>query len=180
MFYQARRRGEDKAAALEFALAHSGLPIIMTSLTTAGGLVSFVSADVAPISDFGWVTPIGVLISLLLTLSLLPAMIAVIPMRTADAERQDSVSQRTLVAVGVFSIQRRGIVLLAWTALLLLSFGGMSRLTLGTDMVKWFPPQDEMRQSIEFINDEVGGAGNLELLIRAKGENALYDPVLLE
>ena len=42
---QARRRGDDEEAAVSYALSHSGLPIIMTCLTTAGGLASFAAAE---------------------------------------------------------------------------------------------------------------------------------------
>ena len=81
IFFQRRRPGDDKEDAIAFALGHSGLAIVMTCLTTAGGLVSFAAAEIAPIADFGVFAPVGVVMALLFTLVLLPAFTAVFPMR---------------------------------------------------------------------------------------------------
>ena len=48
----------------------------MTSLTTAAGLWSFSFSGVAPVADLGLFASGGVLIGLLFTLVLLPALIA--------------------------------------------------------------------------------------------------------
>ena len=85
IFYQRLRAGESREDAIARALGHSGLAIMMTSLTTAAGLASFLSADLAPIADFGVIGPIGVLLALLFTILLLPALIALFPMRAAPA-----------------------------------------------------------------------------------------------
>ena len=102
IFYQALRRGEAQGDAVAYALEHSGLPILMTSLTTAGGLLSFIPAALAPISHFGVVSPIGVLLALLFVLVLLPALLVVVPVRRVgrDGSVGNTASQRLLVAVG--------------------------------------------------------------------------------
>ena len=69
IYVQALRRGYNKEEALAYSLSHSGPAIVMTNLTTAGGLASFYVAELGPISDFGIVAPIGVAISLIFTIS---------------------------------------------------------------------------------------------------------------
>jgi predicted RND superfamily exporter protein len=179
IFYQASRRGDDKASAISFALAHSGLPIVMTSVTTAGGLISFTSAALKPISQFGVVTPIGVMLSLVYVLTLLPALMALIPMGSARTEEENTASQRALVNIGAFATRRSTLVLLAWGLLIVGSIGGITRLEMGHDMVRWFPPNDHQRRSIDFLNKELGGAVSFELLVTAHKENALHSPELL-
>jgi predicted RND superfamily exporter protein len=179
IFYQARRRGDDEESAVSFALAHSGLPIIMTCLTTAGGLLSFVPAALRPISHFGAITPVGVLISLFFTLTLLPAMIAVFPMRAATARRDNTVTQRLLLRVGALSTGHRGLVVAAWAALLLFSAAGLTRLTLNHHMLEWFPAGDATKEATIFLNEKMGGAASLELLIATGRENGFHEPELL-
>jgi predicted RND superfamily exporter protein len=179
MFYQSQRRGDDKSTSIAYSLSHSGLPIIMTSLTTAGGLISFMPAALRPMSHFGWITPIGVLFSLFFVLTLLPALVALFPMSDTDPTRNDTASQRALVATASFSMRHGRFVLFAWGALITLSIAGMFRLTLGNDMIKWLPAHDDMRQAIEFLNDEFGGGASIEVLVSAQSENALHDPELL-
>ena len=52
-------------------------PVLMTSLTTAMGLLSFIWADIAIIAQLGYIAPVGVMLALVYTLILLPALIAV-------------------------------------------------------------------------------------------------------
>ena len=53
IFYRHLRDQGNKREAIGYALGHSGLAILITSLTTAGGLLSFSPVKVAPVSDLG-------------------------------------------------------------------------------------------------------------------------------
>ena len=179
IFYQARRRGEDEESAVSYALAHSGLPIIMAALTTAGGLLSFAPAALRPTSHFGIFTPSGVVISLFLTLTLLPALIAVFPMRASEPRSGDSLSQRLLLRVGAFSTRYpRGMVLF-WALLLVTALVGTTRLNIGHHILGWFPDEDPMYKASVLINEQFGGAGNYEVIVSTGEEDGLKDPELL-
>ena len=41
-------------------------------------------------ASIGWVTPVGILLSLFFVLTLLPALMMLFPMRTAPAQREDA------------------------------------------------------------------------------------------
>ncbi len=71
----------DKRESLKYTLGHSGLAIAMTSVTTAIGVGSFSGSEVAPISDLGMFASLGVMISLFLTLTLLPALLSITKMK---------------------------------------------------------------------------------------------------
>jgi len=179
IFYQARRRGEDEENAVVYALAHSGLPIIMTCLTTAGGLLSFIPAALRPISHFGTFTPIGVIASLFFTLTLLPAMIAVFPMSTAVAREENTASQRLLLRIGSFSTRRASLVIAVWAVILIGACVGLTRLVLGHHMLEWFPKRDPIYQATTLLNEELGGGVSYELLVVSGEENGFHDPELL-
>ncbi|RWX45488.1 MMPL family protein [Candidatus Electrothrix aarhusensis] len=90
-FHRFRKNKGDKAEAVEYAIGHSGLAVLMTSLTTAGGLLSFSTADVAPIADLGIYAAAGVMLALFYTLVLLPSLLALIPLK----ERKEKTAQKT-------------------------------------------------------------------------------------
>ena len=180
IFYQALRRGDAKPDAIAYALAHSGLPIIMTSLTTAGGLISFMPAALRPISHFGWVTPVGVLMALGYTLTLLPAAMALIPMKAAEARRDHTLSQRLLVAAGRFSTRNARTVVAAWALAIAIAVTGIVQLHLGHHMLEWFPEDAPIRQAMEFANDELGGPMAYEIVIDTGGAKGWQDPALLD
>ncbi|MCK5854183.1 MAG: MMPL family transporter, partial [Sulfurovaceae bacterium] len=73
IFFDRFNANGDKKEALSYTLGHSGLAIAMTSITTAIGVGSFAGSQVAPISDLGIFASLGVMVSLVLTLTLLPA-----------------------------------------------------------------------------------------------------------
>jgi hypothetical protein len=100
-------------------------------------------------------------------------------MSAAREESEDTKSQRALIGIGAFSSQRSGLVLVAWTLFVVISIAGISRLTIGHDMVKWLPPIDSQRQAITFLNENLGGAATFEVLISSPNENGLHDPELL-
>ncbi|MFC1602554.1 RND family transporter, partial [Pseudomonadota bacterium] len=74
IFFSRLQQGDEKEESIVYAMRHSGLAIVMTSLTTAAGLASFAGAEVAPISDLGILASSGVLLSLFFTIVLLPAL----------------------------------------------------------------------------------------------------------
>jgi predicted RND superfamily exporter protein len=84
IFHQQLRRGQAKATALRLAMGHAGVPIVFTSLTTAGGLMSFLSSDMAPVHTIGIFAPIGVAFAFFYSIILLPALVAILPARSCD------------------------------------------------------------------------------------------------
>ena len=51
------------------------LPILYTVLTTICAFLSLVFSGIKPIIDFGWMMTLGLIVSLLVTFLLLPALI---------------------------------------------------------------------------------------------------------
>jgi len=182
IYYQARRRGDSKEDGIADALGHSGLAVIMTSLTTAGGLLSFVTAELLPISHFGVFAPIGIMVALVYTLTLLPAMMAVSPGRTGEASKAKPAlfSQRLLVGSGLWATRHANIVVGATAVLIVLSLFGASRIAISHSPVDWFPEGDSVRTGMETMSSNMGGMGNFEILIDTGNVNGFHDPVLLK
>jgi len=67
IFYSRIDKNQSKEEAIAFTFRHSGLAIMMTSLTTAGSLISFIPAKILPITDLGIYAPVGVLLALFFT-----------------------------------------------------------------------------------------------------------------
>ena len=63
IFYRRFQEGSDAEDAMAYALGHSGLAIVFTSLTTAAGLLSFSFAKLTAIADIGLFGALGVMLA---------------------------------------------------------------------------------------------------------------------
>lgn len=69
------RGGKSKIAALKQAYREVGIATFLTSLTTAIGFFTLLTASVGPIQDFGLYTGLGVFVAYILAFTLLPAVL---------------------------------------------------------------------------------------------------------
>lgn len=175
--YQALRRGNQKNESIRHAYSHSGLAIVMTSLTTAAGLASFSFAGVAPIADLGIFASIGVLFSLWYTLTLLPALLAIIALKEIESDKAHSKNRvdRLLEFLADFSIDHHRKILIAAAILLAIAIYGAVQVRFSHQVLNWLPEDLNVRISTEVIDRELKGSVVLEVLLDTGMENGLYD-----
>ncbi len=182
-FHRFRKNQGDKAEAVEYAVGHSGLAVLMTSVTTAGGLLSFSTADVAPIADLGIYAASGVMLALIYTVVLLPPLLSLIPLKQKKRDEDTqavSLLDGILSAVGRFATQNPKIILTITAVILAVSFVGMTRIKFSHDVVRWFPEKSPVRIATETIDHEMRGSIALEVILDTGKVNGLYDPDLLQ
>ena len=167
--------------ALADALHHSGLAIVMTALTTAGGLVSFVVAEIQPVADLGIFAPLGIGLGVTYCMVLLPALLHCLPLKRLaprDSDRPDWI-ERVLTKIGDRCVHRPRTVLACMSAILVVALLGTTRLDFSYDPISWFPLEHPVRAGTEFANEELGGAVSLEVVIDSGRENGLHEPDFL-
>ncbi len=182
MFFRYFDHHENKRDAIAHALSHSGLAITMTSLTTAAGLLSFSASEVAPISDLGLFSAGGVLISLIYSLVLLPALIAIIPIKHKKDIKSVSrikVMDTVLLKIADFSTSNHKLIIGIAVLAFLIAIGGLLKTTFYHDPLKWLPESWDTRKATELVDIKLKGSGFLEVIIDTGEVNGLYDPKLM-
>jgi predicted RND superfamily exporter protein len=179
LYYQRRRDGEDKATAIAGAFHHSGPAVLMTSLTTAGAMLSFLSAPLAPIANIGVLVPAGVMIALGMTVTVLPTMLRLLPERSVPARRRLAVLDHLIVGSGAWATRRPWTAVAASAVVLVVSVTGAVRAHFSHNPVRWFPKSDSFRVSTEHLNERLGGILALEVLFDTGREDGAKDPRLL-
>jgi predicted RND superfamily exporter protein len=182
LVFQRLRRGESKEDALIYALSHSGLAIVMTSLTTAAGLASFAGAKVAPIADLGLFSAVGVMLSLLYTLMLLPALVAIFPLKQkkgVDPGNSPGVFDRFLDWVARLTTTWPKIIATI-SLLILIGFAtGIPQINFSHNLLAWLPDSMPVRVSTEVIDHNLRGSVALEVILDTGKENGLYNQKVL-
>ena len=183
IFYLARGAGRGLEDSIAHSMRHSALAILMTSLTTAGGLASFVTAELAPVGDIGRYAPIGVMLAFVYTVVLMPALMVILPMGQPVERGSGSLAarlgegvDRTLRGTGAWSARHRLSVLIGAGALSAAALAGASFLHLSHNPMEWFPEEEEVLIATDLVNDRFGGANAMEVLIDFGREGALKSP----
>ena len=181
VFFRSLEAGRSREEALVGSLGHVGLAILLTSLTTAGGLASLASAGLAPVVHFGIFGPLGVLYAFFFTLVLIPALLALIPLRERAPRTAPRASplDRFLLGSGALATRHPGGVVLGAAALLGVACLGAARLEFSWDPLKWLPQETPFRVATEFIDQKLRGSMSLEIQLETGVENGFHDPLLL-
>ncbi len=169
----------DKKDAIKYTLGHSGLAIAMTSVTTAIGVGSFSGSEVAPISDLGIFASLGVMVSLVLTLTLLPALLSITKLKQkvkTEAGKLDTIMKK----LSVIPIKHYKSIIVTYAILVALALTAATKIDLSHNPLKWFQPDSYDRISTEVIDESLNGSVTIELVVDTHTENGWNDPVRLE
>jgi len=165
----------NKKEALSYTLGHSGLAIAMTSITTAIGVGAFAGSEVAPISDLGTFASLGVLVSLVLTLTLLPALLSITKLKVkpkTEAGKIDNLMKR----MAVIPVKHTTAVLVGSFLIVVISLVAATQVKLSHNPLYWFQPDNINRVSTEVIDDKMNGTVTIEVVVDTGKENGWIDP----
>jgi hypothetical protein len=179
IFFHRFQNTGDKEGSIVHALGHSGLAIVMTSLTTAGGLASFATAEIAPVADLGMFAAIGVMLSLLYTIVLLPALLALVPVRIKTRETdkaRHARMDRVLTGIADFSTRRPGTILTVGAFITVIALVFSLQIRFSHDTLSWLNKSMPVRLATTTIDKEMKGSVALEVVTDIKKTNGLYEP----
>ncbi|MBW1822778.1 MAG: MMPL family transporter [Deltaproteobacteria bacterium] len=183
IFYSRIDKKQSKEDAIAFTFRHSGLAIMMTSLTTAGSLISFIPAKILPITDLGIYAPVGVLLALFFTFFLLPALLAVTPIKTKNIRNEtakESLIDRVLLAMGRLSIRYPQRVIFVTLILVFIAIVGITKLNFSHNHLAWFPDDEPVKVATQKIDEAMNGTVTAEFIIDTKKENGLHEPEIMK
>ena len=184
IFFKEFNLTKDKKSALRYAMGHSGLAIVMTSLTTAAGLWSFSFSELAPVADLGKFASAGVVVGLIFTLVLLPAILALIKLKPKNIimdgdEEVHTFMDRLLVKIADISVTYPKRIIAITTVIILISLAIASQLRFSHKPIVWFDKNHPVRLATNIVDDKLKGSVTLEIIIDTGKENGLYEPKIL-
>jgi predicted RND superfamily exporter protein len=180
IFYRRLGQGNSKQDAISYALGHSGPAIVMTTLTTAIGLLSFSISELTVIANFGIFAAVGVILALFYSIFMLPALLAIFPIKqkTIDTNRS-SLMDRTLLAFADFSTTHPLKILAVSIVIFFVSIVALSGLKFSHFPLAWFPDDTPVVKDTILIDRELKGTIPLEIVIDTKRVNGIYEPDIL-
>jgi predicted RND superfamily exporter protein len=176
------RNGSNKIKAIKTTMREVGLATFLTSLTTAVGFLTLLTANVQPIREFGIYTALGVFVAFMLAFTLLPAIMVLMKKPEVVYRKENKllwVSKLRYLLIWV--LRNRRSVLLLSTIVILFSVYGISKIQINTFLLEDIRDNDPLKQDFLFFDQHFGGSKPFEMAIMVKDSTySLYDPEVLQ
>ncbi len=163
--------------ATERSFADLSAPLVLTSLTTAAGFYSFLGDSMAPLRDLGLFAGSGLLLAMVFTFSLVPALIVVLP--PGWAERRGPGSAAGLPAVSAWErvlAGRSRAFALAVMALIALALPGLFRLRVQDSWIDNFDPRSPLVTAERDFNRAFWGSYRLDAVFTGPERGFFWTP----
>jgi len=167
-------------------------PMLYTSLTSAIGFFSLSFSPIPPVQAFGVFVACGIMIAWLLTITFIPAYIALmneksfIKIGSVEAVKKEEVHHGIIdIILGKIqnvSIHHYKIVLVLSLIFVILSIYGISKISVNDNPVRWFGKNHNIRVSDRVLNKHFAGTYTAYLVLSSsdKDEQVFIEPKMLE
>ena len=173
---QHMRAGDTKHAAIVESLRINLHPMFLASVTTALGFLTMNFSEVPPYRHLGNFVAFGIAASFLLSITFLPALLSLLPMRVPAARRREDPK---LAALANFVVRRRRILLWGSMPVVLAMLAAIPRNELNDVVVHFFNKSVEFRQDTDFLDERLSGNTVLEYSLSASESHGISDPAFL-
>ena len=169
-------RGLDRNEAIAESLRVNAWPVFLTAATTAIGFLSLNASDSPSFHLLGNLVAFGVLCAFVYSMTFLPAMLSILPLRArpASAERPGFFDR-----FGAFVVARRTVLLWSVSLLAVALVMGIPRIELTDNWTRYLDERYEFRRDTDFVSANLTGMETLEYSLDAGREGGITDPEYL-
>lgn len=176
------RNGSTKIAAIKVTFKEVGLATLLTSVTTAIGFLTLLTATIEPIRDFGIYTAIGVFLAYILAFSLLPSLLVLTKtpnmIRPRAAKKQ--FWNRQLRKLFVWVMNHKAAVMLITAVVIGASLLGISRVKVNNFLLDDLNESHQLKQDFLYFDQNFSGVRPFELSLELKDSSkTVYDQDIL-
>lgn len=171
------RKGMSKQEAISYSMNLNLMPIFITSITTAIGFLTLNFASVPMIRDLGNLTALGVMLACVLSITVLPALLMILPMRTTTHASNKS---KYIEQFGewVITHHRR---LMPVSFVVCFIVGAFTFTNEVNDIpTDYFHKSTAFRQSTDFQTENLSGMSNIDFALYTDEPHGLNKPETLD
>jgi len=169
--------GMTKREALVEAVRVNFLAVMITSLTTAIGFLALNFGDSPPFWHLGNISAVGIVAAWAMSVTFLPAMMSLLPVRTPKPEVASGNSFFGKLADFVVTHNKKLFYGIGAGAILLIS--AVPQIEFNDQWTEYFDPSIEFRRDSD-ASTEYFGFYPIEFSVLAKGEGGVSEPEFLE
>lgn len=168
------RTGVGKASAITESLRANRYAVFLTSITTALGFLSLNTTEVLPFHHLGNSASAGVFISFIFSMTLLPALFMVFPVRV-KVEEGNSMS---LQGLSDFVIKNYKMILVVCIIITVGVSSFIAKNQINENIIEYFDPAVKFRRDSDYIAQHLTGTGFIDYSLNTSAEG-ISEPVFL-
>ena len=141
------------------------IPCLYAALTTIAGFSSLLFCDIKPVIHFGWMMSAGILVSLVLTFFLFPALVVLLPKENPPSGKK----RRNFAFIPFLAdlTRKRGNLVVVLTLVFsMLTVIGLRQLVVENSFIDYFKESTEIYQGMKVIDQKLGGTTPLDVIVQ--------------
>ncbi len=139
-------------------------PILYTVLTTICAFLSLIFSEIKPIIDFGWMMTVGLLVSLSITFTLLPAVLNILSRENKNF--QDEKKSKITSFLSKVAQKNTKTIFTSAVIIIILSILGITKLEVENSFINYFDKKTEIYKGMKLIDSKLGGTTPLDVIIK--------------
>lgn len=174
---QSMKNGFTKVQSIERSIALNFVPILITSVTTAIGFLMMNMSDSPVLRDFGNLSALGVMVACFLSVTLLPALLKLLPIHVKMEMSQDQ--KHVMDRLGDFVVSQRRALLPLSVAVIVVCASLIPLNKVNDESVEYFGQRNEFRQAADFMEERISGMTNISIAIKTNESQGIAAPDFL-
>ncbi len=168
-------KGTTKHDAIVESMRVNFMPIFLTTITTALGFLSLNSSDAPPFGDLGNMSTFGVLGAFILTITFLPAIMSILPIKANHFIAGTGVME----GLGNFVVDNRKKLFTTLTLLVLIFIAMIPKNDLNDVFVHYFDESIEFRRDTDFTTENLTGTYTIAYALNSGEKEGVSKPEFL-
>ena len=184
----AKEKPTDRPTIVQNCLNEVGVPVFLAGITTMAGFGSMATSRIIATREMGFVTAYGVGLSLILSLSLIPALLLLLPLprikKTNPSKNKRGITASLFTEpfqwLALQLIHKKKKIVVVFTIFTIVSLMGIARLTYETNPINNFQSDNPIVKADRFLNEKFDGTTPMQIVIDSGQANGIKDPRVLK
>jgi len=172
---------KDKIRKSADALSRIILPVMLAAITTIAGFISFVFGSyLILIREFGIFSSIGILFSLIISVTFVPSVLSLLHTKQKRGAGNEVIAREKgfdifMGKLAKWILKNEKIIIYIGVIIVIASILCIPKITRRVNMLDYFKPGTNIRQTEELMKQKLGGSTPLQILVNGD----IFDPAVL-
>ena len=172
-FIHEMRAGKDKNSAISESLRINLQPVFLASITTMVGFLTMNFSEVPPFGHLGNFVAMGVVASFILSITFLPALISLLPVRIKVRKGEED---KQMIALGEFVVRNRKYLMRGMGILIVTLVIFVPKNELNDVFVHYFDETIQFRQDSDYIDKNLTGLYIIDYSLESGEDSGISEP----